>query len=371
MSPTKSRGTETDNIVRRARVRALAAAVADTPTRERDFRHLIGRSLRGSDRRRQHAAPPKRPTAQRDSEPARGFALGVLAVQLLAFLALMFLPTFQVKSIVITGDHLLTRQAVLAAADIPQRSIFAVDAAGIRQRLESVAWIKSVSVTTQLPNVVRINLVEWAPALRLHRGSQDTLISDSGAVLPVSPGRSDLINKVPVLIDERTTSNATAPNASLVQMLDQTSSHFAAVFGCTIVAYEWQSDGVFRIWTSTGWAALLGHIDNGAAVASIPDQLSALAALKSRLNFAAPTFGYVDLENPQTPAVGGTPGLPVAVALALEPSAASTTPLAKAPTPAQPSALPSPIAQAAKPSAAPSAAPGPTPFIFYVQSPTH
>jgi hypothetical protein len=39
--------------------------------------------------------------------------------------------------------------------------------------------------------------------------------------------------------------------------------------------------------------------------------------LRSALDFAHPTFGYVDLEDTAAPAVGGTPGLPSPVSSAL------------------------------------------------------
>ena len=42
--------------------------------------------------------------------------------------------------------------------------------------------------------------------------------------------------------------------------------------------------------------------------------------LRSALNFTHPTFGYVDLEDPSTPSVGGTPGLPSPVSGALLPA---------------------------------------------------
>ncbi|HAW11864.1 MAG TPA: hypothetical protein DCX12_12610, partial [Chloroflexi bacterium] len=70
-------------------------------------------------------------------------------------------------------------------------------------------------------------------------------------------------------------------------------------------------------WTSAGWQAVLGDVGVPGAVAGIPGQLTALSVLRSALSFTHPTFGYVNLEDPSAPAVGGTPGLPSQVSGAL------------------------------------------------------
>jgi len=62
---------------------------------------------------------------------------------------------------------------------------------------------------------------------------------------------------------------------------------------------------------------VLGELAVPGAVAAIPTQLSALSVLRSALDFAHPAFGYVNLEAPAAPAVGGTPGLPAEVSGAL------------------------------------------------------
>ena len=52
---------------------------------------------------------------------------------------------------------------------------------------------------------------------------------------------------------------------------------------------------------------------------ALPAQIETLAALKGRLNFVKPTFGYVDVEAPAYPVSGGHPGLPAEVTAALAP----------------------------------------------------
>src|SRR4029077_16617058 len=90
------------------------------------------------------------------------------------------------------------------------------------------------------------------------------------------------------------------------------------------------------------WMAVLGRAAAPSEVAAIPGQIAALASLKGRLNFAHPDFGYVDLEDPSAPAVGGSPGQ------------ARPAPAAPAPAAAPPPARPAPTAPPAR-------TPAPTP----------
>jgi hypothetical protein len=137
-------------------------------------------------------------------------------------------------------------------------------------------------------------------------------------------------------------------------MLGTIAQRFQAVFGCSVAAYLWGSDDVVSLWTSTGWRAVLGPLDTEAALQSLPGQIETLAALKDRLNFAKPTFGYLDVESPANPVSGGQPGLPPEVVAALLPASSATQPppAASAVTPPTPQPTPTP-------SPSPSASPTP------------
>ncbi len=371
MAITSQRSTASaERVQHRARVRAQAASLVDIPSRRRDFRTPSSLNLRSTSRRRLHAPQPRWRVGEGHGNSRRGVTVGLLVLQVIGLVLLLVLPGFQVRNVSIAGSRLLTREAVLDAALVPSHSIFTVDGGAIRQRLIGLPWIRSATVTTELPNTVSIHIVEWSPSLRLHRNGHDTLVADSGATVDTSAGRPDVVSKIPVLVDERTGKTATLDPA-LVQMLDATSSRFPAVFGCSVAAYEWRADGMLVIWTSTGWSAVLGHMDASGEVAAIPDQLSSLAALKAHLNFTAPGFGYVNLENPEAPAVGGTPGLPPtikdALTLSVPKPASPSTPSGSTAQPGGPKApAPTPVpAPTPPPTPAPTAAP--TPYVFNVQ----
>jgi hypothetical protein len=174
-----------------------------------------------------------------------------------------------------------------------------------------------VKVTTALPASVRIAVTEWAPMARVLRGGAEYALAAQGASLRLTPSQAASLGSVPLLVDLRPISLQTAVSSRLMSVLGSAASRFPSVFGVHVVAYEWDQTGTFALWTSAGWEAVLGDLSTPGAITAIPGQLSALSVLRSALDFAHPTFGYVDLEDAAAPAVGGTPGLPSEVSSAL------------------------------------------------------
>ena len=357
-----------DRDQRRALARAQASAILDAPRLPRRFSGPAT-GLRPSSRKRTHARQPRAVAGGRTrSVPVRRFvAAAVLLVQVTLLILALTLPAFQVHTVAVTGARVLNTADVLAAAKVPRQSIFTVDSGTIRGRVLALPWVASATVTTDLPATVRIAVVERPPVLRVRRDDLDSLLAANGATTPATIALETAWPAMPVLIDDRAgSSQPVAPE--LIQDLGALASRFPAVFGCSIAAYEWGVDDVLSIWSTTGWKAVLGHLDTADAMAALPAQLQALAALRTTLNFSHPGFGYVDLENPSAPAVGGAAGLPPEVQAAAEPPAAVFGPPAAAGVPLPtPSPTPSPSPSAA-PSvrATPTPAPSPTPNTFTI-----
>jgi len=144
---------------RQAQIRVIAAGLVDGPRMGRRFHVPAGVPLQPSSRRRQHGAS-RQPVAaaERRRGPLLrrlvGAALLLAQVGLLA--ALLTAPGFRVDTVDVTGDHLLSRAAVLAAARVPQSSLFTVDGEAIRSRIARLPWVRSATVTTQLPSTVQV-----------------------------------------------------------------------------------------------------------------------------------------------------------------------------------------------------------------------
>jgi hypothetical protein len=284
-------------------------------------------------------------------------AAAVLLLQVVALILALTLPAFRVRSVSVSGERLLGRQLVLQTAAVPAGSVFTVDGDAVRARVMRLAWVRDATVTTELPGGVRIVVDERAPLLRLRRGGRDTLLADNGATLRWRGPPPRALRSLPVLLDERI-GTPEPVDPALLRILSVAAARFQPVFGCPIAGFEWGADDVLAVWSATGWRAVLGHIDTDAAVAGVPAQLAALAALKGRLDFTRPAFGYVDLENAEAPAVGGTPGLPQqmqtarfwAVAAATAPPGVVAPPVATASPTATPTLMPSPTTVGSTPS---------------------
>ncbi len=265
------------------------------------------------------------------------------------------LPGFQVRQVTVQGTHLITTSAVVAAAEVPEQSIFTINGSAIQARVQALPWVASAMVTTELPATVEISVVERAPMLRVRRDGADTLMASDGATLPGADATPAARNGIPVLIDDRAGSPQPI-NPVLVQLLSSIAHRFPAVFGCSVAAYLWGADDVVSLWTSTGWRAILGHLDTQDALDALPAEIETLAALKGQqgLNFTKPTFGYVDVEAPAYPVSGGVPGLPAEVTAALLPVAPAVQPAPAASAVAPPTAPPTPV---------PTPTPSPSPSV--------
>lgn len=352
-----------DRTLSQARARAVAASILDAPQVPRNFVVTDPRALVPSERRRRRARPLAPPRPRTARHPRRRVVVAlVLLLQVGALIALLVHPAFRVHTIQVQGARLLSTSTVerIAGATSGQ-SIFTVDGDGLRRRLIADPWVAGASVETALPATVRITVTERDPVLRVRRADGDVLVAANGATLAVRDATGGVIPQLPVLEDQRPTLSGQAGpiDGTLLGVLAGAAAHFQSTYGCGLSAFRWRSDGVLTMVATPGWTAVLGNVDDLDRVAEIPAQLAALAALKGRLDFGKPTFGYVDLENPNAPAVGGAPGQaePAVVSPATTQAPRSTTPTPLAPA-AAPQASPVPTATPTSAGPTPVAVPG-------------
>src|ERR1017187_3140941 len=296
---------------RRAHVRAIAAALVDGARVGRRFHVPDGVALEPSTRRRHHGPPKRSPTVRTSRGPMvrRLVAAGFLLAQVGLLAALLTAPAFRIHTIEVTGDHLLNRNTVLAAAHVPQSSLFTVDGDAIRARITELPWVRAATVTTQLPSTVQITVTEWQPDPVLRHRAQRPVVAANAATLPFTQSTAAARRGVPLLLDFRP--GAQQPlMTGLADLLATAAQRWPSVYGCNVDAFVLSNSNILSAWSSTGWQAIFGALDSNDALAAIPAQLAVLAALNGRVDFVHPAFGYVDLENPATPAIGGHPGEP-------------------------------------------------------------
>jgi cell division protein FtsQ len=90
-----------------------------------------------------------------------------------------------VRSISVTGTHLVTQGQVLAAADIPLGTpLIRVNTAQVTQRIEAIRQVASASVAKDWPDHLAIKITERVPvvAVRMAGGGYD-LVDASGVIV--------------------------------------------------------------------------------------------------------------------------------------------------------------------------------------------
>ena len=114
----------------------------------------------------------------------RKLIVGAVIVALLAGFATWlvgFSSVFGVHTVVVSGEHRLTEQRVLAAAKVGSGTpLLQLDTAAIRSRVEALPDVASATVTTSFPSTVRIAITERVPVGVVKDGGQFALVDRTG-----------------------------------------------------------------------------------------------------------------------------------------------------------------------------------------------
>jgi cell division protein FtsQ len=150
----------------------------------------------------------------------RRLIIGAVIAAVLAGFAIWlvgFSSVFGVHTVVVTGEHRLTEQRVLAAAKVTSGTpLLQLDTAAIRARVEALPDIASATVTTSFPSTVRIAVTERIPVGVVKRGARYALVDRTGdqfRTIKTRPERLPLL-VVPRGTDARTTGGAVATVAA-------------------------------------------------------------------------------------------------------------------------------------------------------------
>lgn len=132
--------------------------------------------------------------------PSLRFGWRLLSLLTVAVLSLMiyFLwssPLFSVDDIEVSGLVRLSDEQINAVVDIVGKSIIFVDAEQVRQQLETAfPELENISVKTEVPNKVMVNLVERQPVLAWQENGQTYWIDEFGiAYLPHGDNQPSII----------------------------------------------------------------------------------------------------------------------------------------------------------------------------------
>jgi cell division protein FtsQ len=131
------------------------------------------------------AAPRARRRRPRTRWRAAFFALAGLAIVGGAGWALLGNRVFVVRSVTVTGTHVLAPGQVIAAADVSLGTpLLTVDAGAVTRRVEAIPLVASANVTEDWPDHLVITVTERVPAMavRMAGGGYD-LVDPTGVIV--------------------------------------------------------------------------------------------------------------------------------------------------------------------------------------------
>ncbi len=115
----------------------------------------------------------------------------VVAVFLSSVIAIMFLPNFSVKELIIKGNEFVSNDEIVGVSGFEKgQNIFLFNCFGAKRRLLSLPFVRSVGIRYLLPDKISINISERRPSCYIkYLNDIYVLIDDEGIVLEISKSR--------------------------------------------------------------------------------------------------------------------------------------------------------------------------------------
>jgi cell division protein FtsQ len=202
-------------------------------------------------------------------------------------------PGFDPQQVVVTGNHRVARDEILARAEIaPEVSIWLQSMGAVRRRIDAIPYVATAAVYRVPPAGIRIAVTEREPFAILRSGSDEAIVDSSLRVLQPLAGASGL----PVLVlrrDATLTPGAFVAGRDAAELRDAyeaLASHRAAA---SEVAYD--RFGGLVVTLRGGLQLLLGSPSDIAAKLGLADAIIA-QVVNGRRRVAA-----IDLRAPSAP----------------------------------------------------------------------
>jgi cell division septal protein FtsQ len=192
---------------------------------------------------------------------------------------------FFVESVIVEGNATIPTDEIRQAATIAHWNIFFLQQSEIETRLSSLDGVKSATAQLELPNTVRLRMVERQPLFVWQTNKQTWWVDESGRLFaqrahqatPILPSVRDLDNQTRTQLDRQLVIAIQTLTAALpaVKQFDY----------ATLKGLSFQSE--------RGWRVLFGQ----------PEQLNAkltlLTALTAQLTAQKITPEYIDVRLPE------------------------------------------------------------------------
>jgi cell division septal protein FtsQ len=226
----------------------------------------------------------------------------MLALEVVALCVLALAPQLRVSSVSVSGLRHLDSAQVLATARIARGdSLLLIDPEQAVNRILALSWVRRAEVRSTLPGTVVIDVTEWTPAAAWEQGGRDYLLSDAGRVLGQGAGSPAM----PLIrsAGRELSTGEQAVDPQLLRALSSIWTGFQAGYGQTLTRFELDSTGALTLVLNGHLHVYLGRALTPEELAALPSKLAALKALSAKISLGEKDLDYINLMNPQTPAV--------------------------------------------------------------------
>jgi hypothetical protein len=197
---------------------------------------------------------------------------------------------FQVRSVRVQGNVLLSRAEVENVAAVTGVNVFWVDRSEVAARLRAFPLVQRVDIGAILPDTVEVTIVERKPVAFWVSGDGTYLVDREGVILkpvdvetqqaracagqPCDPRLAPLptvaqLDGQPLMPGDRVDASALATSARLAALLP--------AVGVEPLAFEWSHDAGLEVPTRDGWRA---RFDDGG---NVEQQVSTLRVIRDEL----------------------------------------------------------------------------------------
>jgi cell division septal protein FtsQ len=259
--------------------------------------------------------PPRRGLALPASLSARPLLrAGLLLVEVVALILLVSQPAFAAAQVEVNGARHLSRQHILDRAGLSAgTSIFMISTTTAEGELAGDPYIRSATVRALLPNQVRVDVTEWEAVALVTRGNARYLVNEQGNVLTTTTDGAVGANPgqphIPIVEEDDggLSPGHRAVNARLLTDLDHMQATFPTAFKLTVSQFRIQAGGQLVVETTGGPRILFGQMVTDEQIDSLDPKLATLKSLSGSVDLGHSGLDYVNLENPNAPAVHALP----------------------------------------------------------------
>ncbi len=217
---------------------------------------------------------------------------------------------FQVRSVQVLGNVLLSRSEIENVAAVTGANVFWVDRGQVAARLRALPLVQSAEVNVALPDAVEVRISERQPAAFWVSGGASYLVDREGIVLkavdtdtqqaracagqPCDPRLAPMpivaqVGGPPLASGSRVDASALAASAQLATLLPRV--------GVEPLSFEWSVDTGLEVPTRDGWRA---RFDNQA---SVDQQVASLRSIRDELTRTRTAAALIDVRFADRPYV--------------------------------------------------------------------